>query len=98
MNMRLEDMRDREPRFACHLNINLNIGSRIENRSHSFVVVAKHLLLIPRVVSPLSTSSPRRCSPPLERFRHRLPRRHRESAWWNSRELFRFGTAWRFLP
>src|SRR4030088_3275557 len=29
MNMRLEDMRDSEPRFACHLNINLNIGSRI---------------------------------------------------------------------
>ena len=43
MNMRLEDMRDREPRFACHLNINLNIGSRIENRSHSFVVVAKQV-------------------------------------------------------
>jgi len=36
-------MRDREPRFACHLNINLNIGSRIENRSHSFVVVAKQV-------------------------------------------------------
>jgi hypothetical protein len=43
MNMRLEDMRDSEPRFACHLNVNLNIGSRIENRSHTFVVVAKQV-------------------------------------------------------
>jgi len=43
MNMRLENMRDSEPCFACHLNINLNISSRIENRSHTFVVVAKQV-------------------------------------------------------
>ena len=43
MNMRLEDMRDSEPRFACHLNINLNVSSRIENRSDSLVVVTKQV-------------------------------------------------------
>jgi hypothetical protein len=43
MNMRLENMSDGEPCFACHLNINLDIGSRIENRSHSFVVVTKQV-------------------------------------------------------
>src|SRR4029077_17454397 len=41
MNMRFEDMRDREPGFAGHLNINLNVSSRIENRSDSFVVITK---------------------------------------------------------
>jgi len=31
MDMRLEDMRDSEPGFACHLNINLEsaLGSKI---------------------------------------------------------------------
>src|SRR2546423_1372327 len=43
MDMRLEDMRDSEPGFACHLNINLNVSSRIENRSDSFVVVTKQV-------------------------------------------------------
>src|ERR1700757_157223 len=35
VDMRFEDMRDSEPGFARHLNINFNVGSRIENRSHS---------------------------------------------------------------
>ena len=43
MDMRLEDMRDGEPGFACHLNINLDVSSRIENRSDSFVVVTKQV-------------------------------------------------------
>ena len=43
MDMRLEDMRDSEPGFACHLNINLNVSSRIENRSASLVVVPKQV-------------------------------------------------------
>ena len=43
MDMRLEDMRDSEPGFACHLNINLNVSSRIENRSDSFVVVTNQV-------------------------------------------------------
>src|SRR5512133_1531059 len=43
MDMRLEDMRDSEPGFACHLNINLNVSSRIENRSDSLVVVTKQV-------------------------------------------------------
>src|SRR6059036_2546300 len=43
MDMRLEDMRDGEPGFACHLNINLNVSSRIENRSDSLVVVTKQV-------------------------------------------------------
>jgi hypothetical protein len=36
-------MRDSEPRFARHLNINLNVGSRIEDRSDTFVVVAEQV-------------------------------------------------------
>jgi hypothetical protein len=43
MDMRFEDMRDSEPGFACHLNINLDVGSRIENRSDSFVVVTQQV-------------------------------------------------------
>src|SRR5262249_13213806 len=43
MNMRLENMRDGEPRFACHLYIDLHIGSWIEDRRHSFVVVTKQI-------------------------------------------------------
>ena len=43
MNMRLQDMRYGEPRFACHLNINIDIGSRIENRPDSFVIIAKQV-------------------------------------------------------
>src|SRR4029453_12437264 len=43
MNMRLENVRDSEPRFARHLNINFNIGSWIKNRSYSFVIITKHV-------------------------------------------------------
>src|SRR4026207_1815393 len=43
VDVRLEDMRDSEPGFARHLNINLNVSSRIENRSDSFVVVTKQV-------------------------------------------------------
>src|SRR4029453_10144709 len=43
MNMRLENVRDSKPRFARHLDINFNIGSRIENRPYSFIVVTKQV-------------------------------------------------------
>src|SRR5262245_11842827 len=43
MDMRFKDMRDSEPGFARHLNIDLNVSSRIENRSDSFVVVTKQV-------------------------------------------------------
>src|SRR3981189_2590980 len=43
MDMRLENMRDSEPGFACHLNINLNVSSRIENRSDSFVILPQQV-------------------------------------------------------
>ena len=41
--MRFENMRDGDARFARHLDINIDIGSRIENRCHSFVIVAEQI-------------------------------------------------------
>ena len=41
MNMRLEDMRDGKARFARHIDINIDICSRIENRSDPFVIVTE---------------------------------------------------------
>src|SRR5262249_28224052 len=43
MDMRLKDMGDGEPGFAGHFNINVDIGSRIEKRAHSFVIVAEQI-------------------------------------------------------
>src|SRR5262249_5971408 len=40
MNMRLENVRNSESCFAGHVNIDVDIGSRIENCSYSFIVVA----------------------------------------------------------
>jgi hypothetical protein len=37
--MRLKDMGDGETCFARHVHINIDISSRIENRSHPFVIV-----------------------------------------------------------
>jgi hypothetical protein len=41
--MRLENMRDGETCFTRHLNINLNVGSWIEDRPHTFFVVAEQV-------------------------------------------------------
>src|SRR4029453_17384862 len=41
MNMRFEDMRDGKARFARHIDINIDICSRVENRSDSFVIVTE---------------------------------------------------------
>ena len=41
--MRFKNMRDGDTRFARHLHVNIDIGSRIENRSHAFIVIAKQV-------------------------------------------------------
>ena len=43
MNVRFENMRDRHARFACHLNVNVAIRSRIEHRGDAFVIVADEI-------------------------------------------------------
>ena len=40
MNMRFENMRDREADFARHVHINIDICSWVEDCSHSFVIIA----------------------------------------------------------
>src|SRR4029453_1687731 len=41
MNMRLEDMRDSKARFTRHIDVNIDICSRVENRSDPFVIVTE---------------------------------------------------------
>src|SRR5207253_9731155 len=41
VNMRLEDMRDGKSCFARHVDINIYIRSRIEDRSDPFVIVTE---------------------------------------------------------
>src|SRR5207253_5905938 len=41
--MRLEDMRDAKARFARHIDINIDIGSWIENGSDPFIIVSEQV-------------------------------------------------------
>jgi hypothetical protein len=43
VNMRLEDMRYAKTRFARHIDIKIDIRSRIENRSDAFVIVTEEV-------------------------------------------------------
>src|SRR6266566_2281213 len=40
VNMRLKNMRNRETCFARHVNVNIAVRSRIENRGDAFVIIS----------------------------------------------------------